>query len=436
LALLQRILFAGLALVVASLPVSAQQTPALVFEPATGLVLYSEHPDLRWHPASLTKLMTAYLTFEAIKAGRLSLDGELSCSAHANAQVPTKIGLPVGAKMRVGLGLETLIVKSANDVAVMLGEGVGDGLLTRKQREVCTAHTLATEPALVESGGCRTKGPNAGKLCAAKRGNSKRAAAKGAADPAASEAAGGEPASKPEDLRQKRVDAALAKCRLSAFIGQMNITAHRLGMTRSRFVNPNGLPDDRQVTTARDMALLTRAIIDDYPEHAALFSLPSVKVGKRRLRSHNGLLRTFQGADGMKTGFICASGFNIVASATRNRRRLVAVVLGLPTSSQRNERTKQLLEYGYAMYGWKAVFPNGSIEALPFSPRVDVAPTDIRRKVRSRACGYWPKRRHKARKKAKKRKRKTARVQKSRKSRKKRVSRKKRTSRKKRKWRK
>src|SRR5678816_361291 len=136
----------------------------------------------------------------------------------------------------------------------------------------------------------------------------------------------------------------------------MNEAAQHLGMTRTHFANVNGLPDERQVTTARDLAKLARAIIVEFPEHADLFSSIQVQVGKKTMRTHNSLLVSFPGADGMKTGFICDSGFNVVASATRNGRRLVAVVLGEPSVATRTDRTANLLESGFRRYFWKSVF--------------------------------------------------------------------------------
>jgi D-alanyl-D-alanine carboxypeptidase len=244
--------------------------PALVIEPKSGLVLYAEDPDAVWHPASLTKLMTAYLTFEALHKGQLTLEDKVTCSAHALKQPPSKIGLPVGNQMTVEKALKALIVKSANDVAVMLAEKVA-----------------GTE---------------------------------------------------------------------EAFVKKMNAAAKRLGMTRTHFNNANGLPNDGQVTTARDLATLARELLKKYPQHAYLYSLPEVKFGKRRLRSHNRLLKTFEGADGMKTGFICDSGYNIVASARRGGKQVVAVVLGGRSSRMRNARAAALIEHGFKTYLWKTMF--------------------------------------------------------------------------------
>ncbi|GBE43875.1 D-alanyl-D-alanine carboxypeptidase DacF precursor [bacterium BMS3Bbin10] len=297
---------AGVAVVALALlfPARLLGAPALVFDPQKGTILYQEDMDALWHPASLTKLMTAYLTFEALREGKLKLDGKIVTSKNANAQAPSKIGLPVGASMRVELAIKALLVKSANDVAVMLAEAV----------------------------------------------------------------AGSEP----------------------AFVKRMNATAKRLGMRRSRFVNPNGLPDDRQITTARDMAYLARALIKEYPEYAHFFAIPYLKIGKRRMRNYNGLLRTFEGADGMKTGFVCSSGYNIVVSATRRGRKLVAVVLGGKSGSARNQRAASLLDHGFRRYRWRSLFGK-NIDKLTIQASLTEGAPDLRsvickrkRKVRKR----------------------------------------------------
>jgi len=288
-------------------PVTAMAAgPAIVWDATEDKVLYAENPDMLWHPASLTKLMTAYIVFEELAAGKLALDDKCVNSELARREQPSKIGLPLGAKMSVDKALDALIIKSANDVAVMLAEKVSGSVYK--------------------------------------------------------------------------------------FGLRMTETARRLGMTRSFFVNPNGLPDRRQVTTARDMALLARAIITQFPQHADRFTKSEMRLGRLRLRSHNSLLRTFEGADGLKTGFICASGFNVVASATRNGRRLVAVVLGSRSSGARNLRAQDLLTYGFDVAAWRAVLPTPSLDGLAFDPAEPGSPRDIRAKVRSRACGYRPRR--------------------------------------------
>ncbi len=281
--------------------------PALLYDATTDKVLYAEEPDRLWHPASLTKLMTAYVVFQEIKAGRLAMDDRCVQSENAQKEQPSKIGLPVGATMTIDKALDALIIKSANDVAVMLAEKISG--------------TVA------------------------------------------------------------------------AFGERMTREARRIGMTRTVFVNPNGLPDRRQVTTARDMAFLARALLKDFPEHGERFTKQSMRLGRLTLRSHNSLLRTFEGADGMKTGFICDSGFNIVASATRDDRRLIAVVLGGVSSGARNLRTKDLLSYGFEVAAWRAVVPTPDIDTMPLAPEFSSRAAVIRNKVRSFACGYRGRRR-------------------------------------------
>lgn len=280
--------------------------PALLFDAANGRVLYAEEQDQPWHPASLTKIMTAYMVFEALKANRITLEQKIPVSANAHAQPPSKLGLPVGAEITVNLALKALIIKSANDAAVMLAEAIG-----------------GTE---------------------------------------------------------------------EAFMANMNATARKLGMTQSRFVNPHGLPAPEQVTTARDLSKLTQAVIRDFPEYGPLWAMADMLVGRRRLRTHNGLLRTYDGADGFKTGFICDAGFNVVATATRDNRRLVAVVLGEYTSRDRSLRAASLLEHGFKNYGWKELFSTSTVDSLPVSADI-TAVHSIRQHVASWACNP-PKRRN------------------------------------------
>lgn len=278
---------------------TASAGPAMLVEPKTGLVLYAEDADYPWQPASLTKLMTAFLTFEAIRDGKLSLEDKLTCSANALAQEPSKLGLPIGAELKVEAAIKALIIKSANDVAIMLAERV-----------------------------------------------------------AGSEA---------------------------AFVSRMNETAKRLGMSNTHFVNPNGLPRrlgdkeaaDQAVTTARDMATLAKALLWEFPQYADLYAMPSFKLGNRFMRSHNSLLRTYEGADGMKTGFVCASGYNVVASATKDGRQLVAVVLGEATGSARALRAAGLFEHGFSFYPWKALF-SPTLETMPVATPEGAKAPDLR----------------------------------------------------------
>lgn len=274
--------------------------PTLLFDPADGKILYAEDQDHQWHPASLTKIMTALLVFEAIREGKLTLETKIGCSELAHSQPPSKVGLPVGAEMTVETALQVLILKSANDVAVMLAEAV----------------------------------------------------------------AGSQ----------------------EAFVALMNTTAAKLGMTRTVFANANGLPAPEQVTTARDLAKLTQAVLRDYPNYASMWSAVEMRMGKRRLRSHNALLNNYDGADGIKTGFICDSGFNIVASATRDGRRLVAVVLGEVTGRERSTRAANLLEYGFHAHGWKSMFGMENVNTMPVAADAKGV-VSIRHAVISWACG-------------------------------------------------
>jgi D-alanyl-D-alanine carboxypeptidase len=273
--------------------------PALLFDVQNGATLYAEDVDDQWYPASLTKIMTAYLAFDALRTGKIKPSDKITCSQLANTQPPSKVGLPVGGQMTVEVALQALIIKSANDVAVMLAEAIG---------------------------GSET-----------------------------------------------------------AFVDRMNETAQRLGMTRTHFVNANGLPAPGQVTTARDLARLSRAIIADFPEHAHYWAQTNMHMGKRRLGSHNALLKTFDGADGLKTGFTCDSGYNVVASATRDNRRLIAIVLGEYSGRERALRAASLLEHGFQEYEWKTSFNALNLDNLPVSenPKNVVS---VREKVLAWGC--------------------------------------------------
>ncbi|RUP07890.1 D-alanyl-D-alanine carboxypeptidase family protein [Hyphomicrobium sp.] len=278
----------------------ASASPTLLFEPETGKILYSEDIDDIWHPASLTKLMTAYVTFEAIKEGKIHLDDKISCSLVATLQPPSKVGLNVGATLSVEQALKAVIIKSANDVTVMLAEAIS----------------------------------------------------------------GSE----------------------SAFIDKMNATARRLGMTHTNFVNTNGLPDPGQLTSARDIAKIARAVVSEYPQYASYWAMPDMRIGKRRLGSHNALLKTFPGADGLKTGFTCDSGYNVVASATRDGRRLMAVVLGESSGNERAVRAASLLEYGFQNYDWKQLFNTSTVDNLPMDPNARGV-VSVRDTVTAWGCG-------------------------------------------------
>ncbi len=224
---------------------AARQAEALlVIEAESGKVIHAHNAGQPWYPASVTKVMTAYVTLRAVKEGRLTLETPLTVSANASAQAPVKMGFRAGTTVTVDNALKMLMVKSANDIAVVLAEGVAGS---------------------VEN-----------------------------------------------------------------FADLMNRHARRLGMTQSTFVNPNGLPADDQISSARDLAILARAVIREMPEYDYYWNLPGIRMGKMVQRNYNTLIGRYPGADGMKTGFICASGFNLVASATRDGKRVIAVVLGAP----------------------------------------------------------------------------------------------------------
>lgn len=254
---------------------------ALLFDTVDGHVLYAEDPDSPWYPASLTKLMTAYLAFEAIRDHRVSENTRVIISKKARRQPPTRLGLKVGSDLPLGDALKALIMRSANDIAVAIAE------------------TLAGDE--------------------------------------------------------------------MSFVKQMNQKAAELGMMHTHFINPHGLPAIKQVTTARDMALLAQALLRDFPERAPLYAETQATIVRKKITigTHNALLTSFPGGDGIKTGFTCASGYNLAASATRDGRRMVAIVLGEPTSAKRNSRAAALLEAGFRSREWKALFPTPRLQNLP-----------------------------------------------------------------------
>ena len=248
-------------------PRAVQAEALLVVEADTGKVLQADNATMPWYPASVTKIMTAYVTLKAVKEGRLSLDTVLTVSPVAASQSPSKMGFRPGIQVTVDNALKMMMVKSANDMAVVLAEGVGGSV--------------------------------------------------------------------------------------DGFSGMMNQTAQKLGMTQTSYVNPNGLPADGQITSARDLAILARAVIRDLPEYEYFMHIPSIRYGRRVTQNFNKLIGRYPGADGFKTGFICASGYNLVASATRNGKRLIAVVLGASSGQARAVRAAQLLERGFGGgLGW------------------------------------------------------------------------------------
>lgn len=295
------IIVAGLALI-ALTPHTATAEALLVVEVDSGKVLQAENATYPWYPASVTKLMTAYVTLKAVKDGRLTLDTLMTVSPVAAAQSPSKMGFRAGTQLTVDNALKMMMVKSANDMAVVLAEGVGGSI--------------------------------------------------------------------------------------DGFSAEMNQTAKKLGMTQTSYVNPNGLPAEGQITSARDLAILARAIIHDLPEYEYFVHIPSIRFGRRVTQNFNRLIGRFPGADGMKTGFICASGYNLVATATRNGKRLIAVVLGSSSGQMRAVRAAQLLERNFSNNGLSWLRPSlGTVDNLV---PIDAAPPNLRDEM----CG--PKRKRPA----------------------------------------
>jgi D-alanyl-D-alanine carboxypeptidase len=271
-------------------PRVAHAEALLVVEADTGKVLQAENATYPWYPASLSKLMTAYVTLKAVKEGRISLDTLLTVSPVAAAQAPSKMGFRPGTQVTVDNALKMMLVKSTNDMAVVLAEGVGGSI--------------------------------------------------------------------------------------DGFSALMNQNAQRLGMTQTSYVNPNGLPADGQITSARDLAILARAIIRDLPEYEYFVHIPSIRYGRKVTQNFNKLIGRYPGADGFKTGFICASGYNLVASATRNGKRLIAVVLGASSGQMRAVRATQLLERGFANNTLSWLRPSlGTVDNLV---PIDASPPNLR----------------------------------------------------------
>ena len=260
---MRRWALAVLAATLAPVATAAAETPEIVRGPylvadaETGQIITDFDAVRPWFPASTTKLMTIYVTFQAIRAGEIALSDEIVYSANAAAQPPSKMGFRPGATLTLDHALKMMMVKSANDVAVSVAEAVGGSV---------------------------------------------------------------------ED-----------------FAARMNETAAALGMSGSHFTNPHGLPDAAQVTTARDMALLAQALLSEFSEHRPYYAIHAIQIGDKVLRNYNRLIHRFPGTTGMKTGFICSSGYNLVASASRDGRELIAVVFGEYGGKLRNAHAAELL---------------------------------------------------------------------------------------------
>jgi D-alanyl-D-alanine carboxypeptidase len=283
-----RILIAAMLAVAA--PCAAQAEALLLVEADSGKVLEAQNATYPWYPASVTKMMTAYVTLKAVKDGKITLDTLFTVSPNATAQSPSKMGFRPGTQVTVDNALKMMLVKSANDMAVVLAEGVGGSI--------------------------------------------------------------------------------------DGFAAMMNDTAQKLGMTQTSYVNPNGLPADGQITSARDLAILARAIIKDLPEYEYFVHIPSIRFGRRVTQNFNKLIGRYPGADGFKTGFICASGYNLVASATRDGKRLIAVVLGASSGHMRAVRAAQLLDRGFSGSSLAWLKPaQGTVDQLV---PVDASPPNLR----------------------------------------------------------
>ena len=243
-----------------SLPVSARYA-AIVIDAESGRVIHEVESTQKWYPASLTKVMTLYMTFLALESGRLQLDQELTVSRHAALQPTSKLGLMAGQRISVENAIMAVTTRSANDAAVLLAEQLG-----------------GTE---------------------------------------------------------------------SNFAAMMTHQAHQLGMYASSFQNASGLPDERQISSARDLALLSAALIRDFPQYYRFFSATQFNYKGRVLPNTNRILKSYPEADGLKTGFTCGSGYNLIASAKRNGQRVIGVLLGAHTSGERFKQMEGLLDLGF-----------------------------------------------------------------------------------------
>jgi D-alanyl-D-alanine carboxypeptidase len=242
-------------------PADQPKYAAVVVDANTGEVLYAKRADSPRYPASITKVMTLYLAFEAITEGRLKPTDLITVSTKAAAQPPTKLGVAAGDVITVDDAMKAIAVKSANDMAMALAEHIGGS----------------------------------------------------------------------EDR----------------FAALMTLRAQELGMMNTRFVNASGLPDSRQVSTARDIAILSRAVMRDYPQYYSLFNLRSFNFRGVTMNNHNHLLGRMPGVDGLKTGFTNASGYNLAASGMQDGRRLIVVMLGGTSNAARDNHVQDLLTTGF-----------------------------------------------------------------------------------------
>ena len=263
-----------IAFILAGLVAQAAAQPSIVVDATNDRIIAGEDMDQRWHPASLTKLMTALVVFRMLERGDVTLASPVKVSALALKQQPSKMSYPVGTVMRLGDALPMMIVKSANDISVAIAES--------------TAGSVAN------------------------------------------------------------------------FVTEMNREAFRLGLANTVFTNPTGLHDADQFTSARDLAIIATEIRRQYPQYADYYTHDALRINKVVLPSFNLLIGRFNGADGMKTGFVCASGYNQVGSATRDGRTIIAVVLGRGSQNERAEDLAELLTQAFVAKGSSAFEPGPS----------------------------------------------------------------------------
>jgi D-alanyl-D-alanine carboxypeptidase len=279
------------AVLCAASPAWASKYASIVVDMETGQVLHDRDADESRHPASLTKVMTLYLVFDAIESGKLKLSDRMPVSKAASRAQPSKLGLKSGSTIKVEDAIRALVTKSANDVAIVIAEKLG-----------------GTE---------------------------------------------------------------------AKFATKMNAKAKQLGMNSTTFRNASGLPDKKQVTTARDMAKLAEAIYQDHKNRYNYFSLSSFTWGKRKYMNHNELLKKVDGVDGIKTGFTNASGYNLMASAERGGRRVIAVMMGGTTGKSRDAHVRDLIEAAFLEISGGSAADDDLRTRIAFGNRGNVSADDL-----------------------------------------------------------
>lgn len=276
-----------------ALPAQAEKYASIVVDIETGEVLHARHADALRYPASLTKAMTLYMLFEAMKAGQLDPGEALPVSPFAAAQAPSSLRLKAGSTISVRDAILALITKSANDVSVVVAERLG----------------------------------------------------------------GSE----------------------SHFAALMTAKARDMGMTRTTFRNASGLPNSRQLSTARDMAVLAERLLEDHADYYGYFATTKFNWGDAKFENHNRLIGNVLGVDGIKTGYTRASGFNLMASAKRNGRRIVTIMYGGSTSRSRDQHVEELIEAAYVELAARKAAPDQALEGTQTAfhqIRVPVGPDD------------------------------------------------------------